>query len=159
MALTNKNGLPLIPAIMQANSVMSKKMPFLGRYFSFNNKILGSVINAKEMNDGWVLENGQKIDFTMATNSLLKSLTLSAVGIPVAIVSAVVVLIKKMVKKVQSLGNRINKADDFEKRINYLIKQYNESGVRNVGLFAEMYHLSEEEIDVLKANVQEGRGR
>lgn len=179
----------LIPAIMNGNMILGGVLPFLKPVTNFFNNILGALINATLINGSWHLANGMTLTSSSAVTSLLKGLAVCGTpplvaGVVVSIkklidkiklkelkisnkkISSVIGKGKKLYndtkEKVTSKISGLRNYDEEkirEYRIDYLIDEYENSGIHNLELFAEMHNLTNDEIDILRENVREKRGR
>lgn len=104
----------LIPAIMHGNALLGSSIPGLKGMMDIFNKILGSVIGAKNtINGGWKLVNGVLLNSSVAVTCLLKSLA----GFGVTAVSLVApMFIPNIISKIKLLVEEIKKCE-LKKRL------------------------------------------
>lgn len=105
----------LIPAIMHGNIMMASTTPALRGFSKFVNSILGSAIGATRTSDGlWILSSGVIINPLSGTSSLLKGLAVSSVG-SAALVTPVVIAIKKLSEKMKTVELKKKLSEEKEK--------------------------------------------
>lgn len=135
----------IIPAIMQGNIMLGRKIPGLYGFLDKTNKALGKAINAKEVMIGnnyyWQSAIGAIINPSYAASSLLKGLAISGLG-SAALVSPLVIGIKELINKMkqselkEKLKENINKVKENRKKkketlkeLKELYQKYKESGL------------------------------
>jgi DNA repair exonuclease SbcCD ATPase subunit len=100
----------IIPAIIHGNLMIGNKVTFLRPLLKGINNALGGLINAKIVNNRWMLANGTIIYPSCASASLLKGLAISGMG-TAALVAPVIAGIKKLTEKM-NLKNLKSKAKE-----------------------------------------------
>lgn len=104
----------LIPAIMHGNIMIAATSPVLRPFIKFTNNILGSVIGAtRDVKGIWRLASGFVINPACGTSSLLKGVAISGIT-SAALVSPIVVAIKKLVEKMKTVELRQKLTDNLK---------------------------------------------
>jgi len=102
----------IIPAIMHGNLMIGNKLVFLRPLLKGINNALGGLINAKIVNNMWMLANGVIINPSCASASLLKGLAISGMG-TAALVAPVIVGIKKLTEKMNLKNLKSNAKEKY----------------------------------------------
>ena len=119
----------LIPAIMHGNLMIEATTPMLRGFTTFVNRVLGGLINAKNIDGWWFLANGVRLNNSYAATSLLKGLAISGIG-SATLVAPVIVAIKKLVTKMNLKQKFAEEYEKGKKKIKDISSEYKKNSSR-----------------------------